>query len=87
MKHYNNLDCTSLFDDYKLYFAHIGTTTCENDADSEYNSNIADNNTSAFNKSRLELDPHSNMAVVGSSVYIISDSGKIADVNALSPDY
>ena len=91
LEHYNNLDSIplfrSLFDDHKQYLVHIGTTNCEDNADSEYNSNLSDNNTSASNKFRVELDSHSNIPVVGLSAYIISDSSKAADVNAFNPDY
>jgi hypothetical protein len=37
--------------------------------------------------SRTELDSHANMPVVGRNAYIISDTGKIADVNPFTPDY
>ncbi len=37
--------------------------------------------------SRTELDSHANMPVVGRHAYIISDTGRIADVNAFTPDY
>ena len=36
---------------------------------------------------RTELDSHANMPVVGCHAYILSDTGRIADVNAFSPDY
>ena len=38
-------------------------------------------------QSRLELDSHANMPVVGSSAYILNESGESAEVNAFSPDY
>jgi hypothetical protein len=38
-------------------------------------------------ESRTELDSHANMAVVGRHAFIISDSGRIADVNPFTPDY
>ena len=38
-------------------------------------------------ESRAELDSHANMPVVGRHAYIISDTGRIADVNPLTPDY
>ena len=34
-----------------------------------------------------ELDSHANMPVVGRNAYIISDTGRIADVNPFTPDY
>ena len=37
--------------------------------------------------SRMELDSHANMPVVGNDVYIISDTGRIAEVNPFTPDY
>jgi hypothetical protein len=37
--------------------------------------------------SRSELDSHANMPVVGRNAYIISDTGRIADVNPFTPDY
>ena len=43
--------------------------------------------TSEKNESRTELDSHANMPVVGCNCYIISNTGKIADVNPFTPDY
>jgi hypothetical protein len=37
--------------------------------------------------SRTELDSHANMPVVGRCAFIISDTGRIADVHAYSPEY
>jgi D-arabinose 5-phosphate isomerase GutQ len=37
-------------------------------------------------ESRTELDSHANMAVVGRHAFIISDSGRTADVNQFTPD-
>jgi hypothetical protein len=37
--------------------------------------------------SRTELDTHANMPVVGRNAYIISDTGRVADVSPFSPDY
>jgi hypothetical protein len=37
--------------------------------------------------SRTEFDSHANMPVVGRHAYIISDTGKIADVSPFTPDY
>ena len=37
--------------------------------------------------SRTELDSHANMPVVGRHAYIISQTGKIADVSPFTPDY
>ena len=38
-------------------------------------------------ESRTDLDSHANMPVVGRNAYIISDMGRIADVNSFTPDY
>ena len=38
-------------------------------------------------QSRTELDSHANMPVVGRNAFIISDTGKVADINAFTPDY
>ena len=37
--------------------------------------------------SRTEFDSHANMPVVGRHAYIISETGKIADVSPFTPDY
>jgi hypothetical protein len=37
--------------------------------------------------SRTELDSHANMPVVGKFAFIISNTGRIADVKAYAPDY
>ena len=37
--------------------------------------------------SRTELDSHANMPVVGRHAYIISDTGRVADVSPFTPDY
>ena len=38
-------------------------------------------------QSKTELDSHANMPVVGRHAFIISDTVRVADVNAFSPDY
>ena len=38
-------------------------------------------------ESRTELDSHANMPVVGRHAYVISDTGKVADVSPFTPDY
>jgi hypothetical protein len=38
-------------------------------------------------QSRTELDSHANMPVVGRHAFIISDTGRVANVNAFTPDY
>jgi hypothetical protein len=37
--------------------------------------------------SRTKLDSHANMPVAGRNAYIISDTGRLADVNPFTPDY
>jgi hypothetical protein len=37
--------------------------------------------------SRTEVDSHANMPVVGRNAYVISDTGKVADVSPFTPDY
>jgi hypothetical protein len=37
--------------------------------------------------SRTKLDSHANMPVVGSQVYILSDTERTCDVSAYTPDY
>ena len=38
-------------------------------------------------ESRTELDSHANMPVVDQNSYVISDTGKMAEVNPYNPDY
>jgi hypothetical protein len=38
-------------------------------------------------QSKTELESHANMPVVGRHAFIISDTGRVAGVNALTPDY
>jgi hypothetical protein len=38
-------------------------------------------------QSKTELDSHANMPVVGRHAFIISDTGRVADENAFTPDY
>lgn len=38
-------------------------------------------------ESRTDLDSHANMPVVGQNTYILSDTGKTADVSPFTPDY
>jgi hypothetical protein len=37
--------------------------------------------------SRTELDSHANMPVVGRHAYIVSDTGRVADMSPFTPDY
>jgi hypothetical protein len=41
----------------------------------------------AEESSRTELDSHANMLVIDQHAYVISDTGRIADVNPFTPDY
>ena len=45
------------------------------------------NNAIENEESRTELDSHANMPMVGRHAYVISDTGKVADVNPFTPDY
>ena len=38
-------------------------------------------------ESRMELDSHANMVVVGKSAYIISDTGETVDVQPFTSEY
>ena len=46
-----------------------------------------DNGEQSNEQSRTELDSHANMPVVGRHAYVISDTGRIADVSPFTPDY
>ncbi len=46
-----------------------------------------DDGTGHDEDSRTELDSHANMPVVGRHAYIISDTGRVADVSPFTPDY
>jgi hypothetical protein len=46
-----------------------------------------ENATTMKDDSRTELDSHANMPVVGKCSFIISDTGRVADVKAYTPDY
>jgi hypothetical protein len=46
-----------------------------------------DGNDGANEGSRTELDSHANMPVVGQNAFVISDTGRMADVKPYSPDY
>eukprot|EP00957_Ditylum_brightwellii_P167101 12720672-Ditylum_brightwellii.AAC.1 len=35
----------------------------------------------------MELDSHANMLVVGRHAYVISDTGRVADISPFTPDY
>ena len=37
--------------------------------------------------SRMDLNSHDNIPVVGQNCYILSDSGNFVEVNDFSPDY
>jgi hypothetical protein len=48
---------------------------------------VSEENDGMEESSRTELDFHANMPVVGRNAYIISDTGRVADVNPFTPDY
>ena len=60
-----------------LRTATVSNTNGDDDSDDRTNSD----------DSRTELDSHMNMPVVGRHYYIISETGKVADVKAFSPDH
>jgi hypothetical protein len=62
---------------YQIYSL-LSTTIADVDAVDDLNKNES---------SRTEFDSHANMPVVGRHAYIISDTGKIADVSPFTPDY
>ena len=43
--------------------------------------------TNTMLESRLDLNLHTNMPVVGSGVYIVAHTGETAKVSAYNPDY
>ena len=47
----------------------------------------SDDNEDEESMSRMDLDSHANMAVVGRHAYILSDTGRTAEVNPFTPDY
>ena len=47
----------------------------------------SDDNEGEESMSRMDLDSHANMAVVGQHAYILSDMGRTAEVNPFTPDY
>ena len=47
----------------------------------------SDDNEGKESMSRMDLDSHVNMAVVGRHAYILSDTGRTAEVNPFTPDY
>ncbi len=51
---------------------------------SDVNGDEADDDSKS---SKTELDSHANMPVVGKNAFIISDTGRVADVKAYTPDY
>ena len=58
------------------------TNTCDRESDERSGENEGEES-----MSRTDLDSHANMAVVGRHAYILSDTGRTADVNAFTPDY
>ena len=65
----------------------INTIQLSNDEVVIHSVHNSDENISLNGMSRLELDSHANMPVVGASAHILSKSGETVDVNAYSPDY
>ena len=57
------------------------------------NTNISDSNANDITtvnsnvESRMELDSHANMPVLGNGAYILGHTGQTADVTAYSPEY
>ena len=47
---------------------------------------VADVEDMAAEQSKTELDSHANMPVVGRHAFIIWDTGRVAEVNAFTPD-
>ena len=51
---------------------------------------VNNNSNNAYNESdesRMELDSHTNMPVVGKHAYILSETGRTADEKAYNPQY
>jgi hypothetical protein len=48
---------------------------------------VSEENDGIEESSRTELDSHANMSVVGRNACIISDTGRVANVNPFTPDY
>ena len=67
----------------QLYFYITKAAICQVDVE-EGDDDVS---MSSERPSRTELDSHANMPVVGKHAYIISDSGKVADVSPFTPDY
>ena len=65
----------------------ISTTKLSNDDIIIKSVNNSENSMSLDSMSRLELDSHANMPVVGASAQILAESGETVDVNAYSPEY
>ena len=40
-----------------------------------------------FGGTRMELDSHANMAIVGKYVYVLNETGDTVEVNPFTPDY
>ena len=58
------------------------TNTCDRESDE-----MSEDNEGEESMSRTDSDSHANMVVVGRHAYILSDTGRTADVNAFTPDY
>ena len=68
-------------------YSYLRTFTNINIYDIATCSNSNNNYIDESNESRMELDSHANMPVVGNHAYILSDTGRTADVNAYNPQY
>ena len=48
---------------------------------------LDDSEMSTDEESRSELDSHANMAVIGKHAYILTETGKMVEVNPFTPTY
>ena len=55
--------------------------------DDDMEDGVSDGLTTTNGLSRTELDSHANMPVVGKKCYVLTDTGKTADVSPYTPDY
>ena len=56
-------------------------------SDVTFNNSSKHNKYSASDESRMELDSHASMPVVGKNAHILSNTGRTCDVKAYNPDY
>ena len=71
------------------YCEHCSTNGANNISSCNTNCSAAGygSDTNNILESRLELDSHTNMPVVGGSVYIVAHTGKTAEFSEYNPDY